>query len=282
MKVEAIIPVRNDNVSFYRICEKFREQIERLKEPNDFGACIVDDCSTDGTGDDLLRYIKGKKQFRYFRMQERGNAGGARNKGIETSSADYLVFCDCDDNIDDDYCETLIKAIEESNGVDIIIFGFKRIDKNGETEWIPPTENLEEKYAFVPVGPWCKCVRRDKIARFPEGVFCEDCVWWFLQADKIDNIASVAKPLYIYDRTSNGFSASLETFEREPRTLEDLAFNNILINKGLNDKVPSDCLRNLALMYDIRNQLGKKQVREAWANRFHKIYSSIVCGRWGF
>ena len=60
----------------------------------DFELIIIDDGSTDNTGDIIQEY--NDKRVKYFHQFNRG-PGPARNKGIKKSSGKYLAFLDSDD-----------------------------------------------------------------------------------------------------------------------------------------------------------------------------------------
>ena len=288
MKIEIIIPVRNCPSRVFRLLAELQNQLRQVNAvTTEVGVCIVDDASTDETGETVKGFVDGRRAggeewWRFIHLHERRNAGGARNAAARTSNAPWLAFFDADDTITPDALQTLLGAFTGLIDEDVIVWGYVKKTKQGDSMWSPSFENCKTDIIKAPVGPWVKAVRRDKFVPFPEGVFCEDCPWWFAQADKLTKAKIIPEAIYVYDRRDNCFSATLETFSRHPRTLEDLAYNNVLVEQGLNDRAPSDCLRNLALMYDLRNKLRKPEVREAWAKRFHTEYLNILSGRWSF
>lgn len=287
MELEFIIPIRNCPHGGLKIISNVSEQIRRANRKygeGQVGLCVVDDASDDYTAEVVSRclFTVERPELRILKLEKRVNAGGARNAGVNTSNSRRVAFLDADDDIVADAVETILGASLERRDADVIMWGFQRLNKDGETAWLPKFGNPREDFAFAPVAPWIKAVKKDIFVPFPEGVYCEDCAWWFLQAEAINSIEVIPLPLYIYDRRGDCFSSTLERFANHPRTLEDLAYNNIILNEGGNDRAPSDCLRNLAEMYDIRNRLKKPSVRKAWMNRFHNDYLSVLSGRWAF
>lgn len=288
MEVEIIIPAHNCASACLRMLLNLMEQTsETNAEAPEIGVCVVDDASTDETAETIERFVDAVRRsgitgWRFVRRKKRGNAGGARNVGVEGSTAARVAFFDADDDIAEGALRRLLRAFAEAPDADCHIWGFTRLTKDGTTTWLPDFADPQTGYATAPVGPWIKAVRREKFVPFPEGVYCEDCAWWFAQADRVESVATIAEPLYIYDRRSRCFSTSLEQFQNHPRTLEDLAYNNVLVASGDNDRAPSDCLRNLAALYDLRLSLRKDCVRKAWANRFHNDYMGVLSGRWTF
>ena len=56
---------------------------------------IVDDCSTDNTGDIVAQYTS--ENVHYWRQLQNTGVAGARNKAISMAKGRYIAFLDCDD-----------------------------------------------------------------------------------------------------------------------------------------------------------------------------------------
>ncbi|MBN1594253.1 MAG: glycosyltransferase family 2 protein [Candidatus Coatesbacteria bacterium] len=87
-KVSIIIPVYNDEAHVERAIQSALSQTLE-----DIEVVVVNDGSTDGTGDILERY----KDKIVIVTQENQGAGSSRNAGIDASHGDYLCFLDSDD-----------------------------------------------------------------------------------------------------------------------------------------------------------------------------------------
>lgn len=88
-KVSVIIPTYD---RAQMVCEAINSVLDQTCR--DFEIIVVDDGSTDGTGDVLsARY---GDQIRYLYQENQGRAA-ARNRGIDVSSGEYLIFLDSDD-----------------------------------------------------------------------------------------------------------------------------------------------------------------------------------------
>jgi hypothetical protein len=114
------------------------------------------------------------------------------------------------------------------------------------------------------------------------GVTCQDMAWHFLQCEKVNVVVKVdgSSPCYFYNRNSaSAVTNTLEWLAVNPRTIEQLAFDNDLVKAGMKDRIVSDVLRALADMYDIRHSLRSPDVRAAWAARFRKVVSNVMTGR---
>jgi len=73
-----------------------------------FEIVVVDD----GSPDDPLQVVKRYSSVCYLR-QENGGVASARNRGIQTSTGEYLVFLDADDRLLPNHLQTSLKAFQE-------------------------------------------------------------------------------------------------------------------------------------------------------------------------
>lgn len=125
-EVSVIIPVYNN--------EKYVEECVRSVQNQtfeDLEILVINDGSTDGSGEILERLLREDRRIRLFRQENKG-AGAARNKGLDTASGRYLVFVDGDDWIAPDYIEKLYAAAEERES-EMVICGFTCVTEAGET-----------------------------------------------------------------------------------------------------------------------------------------------------
>ncbi|UGY91832.1 glycosyltransferase family 2 protein [Streptomyces gobiensis] len=74
---------------------------------------LVDDCSTDATGEILDRAVRDLPRARVIRHDTNQGIAQARNTGIEAARGDYLTFLDGDDWYAPGYLAELLTAIEE-------------------------------------------------------------------------------------------------------------------------------------------------------------------------
>lgn len=120
-KFSIIVPV-------YNVMPYIKECLDSLVTQNykDYEICIVDDGSTDGSGEICDEY---KNKFPCIKLLHQPNQGVsvARNNALDMASGDYIWFVDADDYITGDVFEYLNKIIA-MHRCDTIIFGNEQPD----------------------------------------------------------------------------------------------------------------------------------------------------------
>ena len=147
---------------------------------------LVDDGSTDGTGELCDRLAEEDSRIRVFHKPN-GGSSSARNFGLDVMRGEFVGFVDSDDFVDADTYETLLRGIQESQ-VAIAQVGRDEMDENGELMpdvCIPPKEPVHVtagdfmKELLMHRGDCSFCtklLRADLLRerRFPEGKLNED------------------------------------------------------------------------------------------------------------
>jgi len=90
--ISIIVPVYN--------AEKFiKETIETVLNQTikNFELILVDDISTDNSYKIIHEYEKKDKRIKYIKLEKKGLAAGARNRGIKEAQGEYICFLDADD-----------------------------------------------------------------------------------------------------------------------------------------------------------------------------------------
>ena len=148
--VTVIIPAYNAEKYIGRCLDSVLKQSFK-----DFEILVIDDGSTDKTGDIVKRYAENDRRINYVRQKNEGVAR-TRNKAMKLAKGDYVAFIDNDDYIDDDYIEALLPR----EGEDVVMSGYKRPDENGKIIKEVCLKNVEWSKFVVPT-PWAKICKKD-------------------------------------------------------------------------------------------------------------------------
>ena len=91
---------------------------------------LVDDKSSDKTPDMINELSQKYENVKSIILEENtGTASGPRNRGIEESSADYVIFLDNDDILYPQMCQKLYEIIENEEA-DIVNCRYNIDEKN--------------------------------------------------------------------------------------------------------------------------------------------------------
>lgn len=114
--VSVIVPVWNVARLLPRCLDSLVGQSHRPLE-----VIVVDDGSTDGSGDVMLAYHEKHPEVHVVTQRHRG-IGPARNAGLSIARGEYVFFVDADDWVDADFVSHLV-GIAQSTAADVVISG---------------------------------------------------------------------------------------------------------------------------------------------------------------
>ena len=183
----------------------------------DFEALVIDDGSTDGSGEAALAAIGGDRRFRVIRQANRG-LSGARNTGLAEAQGAFIAFLDGDDGLEPGFLQALWEATLRE-GTDWAACGVRLVHADGGSHAHPamhggaapeapcrlPLTDAREVARLFP-SAWNKLYRRSLFdgLRFPEASWFEDHeVFWALAA-RTRAIAWVPDALYRHRRDRPG------------------------------------------------------------------------------
>lgn len=234
MKFSILVPTYN--------VEKYVEQcVESLLNQtckDDYEIILVDDGSTDSSGDICDRYAKNNPDK--IKVVHKKNEGlvSARQAGIEAANGEYSLFVDSDDFVESNLIETISDILTRNIGTDIVIFtmnyynGASKIPKKDllrQGETVFTNNNKKEIYEALIRTPYVtslclKAIRTSILKKDPTDYnlyydknMAED---WFRSIHILtaaEKIVYTAKHLYNYRTNETSISRSFrpDTIEKK-------------------------------------------------------------------
>lgn len=117
--ISVIIPVYNAEKTIKKTLDSIREQTFL-----NFEVIMIDDGSTDASGDICDEYTRYDKRFKVKHKQNQG-VSAARQDGIDMSKGEYTIHIDPDDWVEQPMLKELYRKAVESNA-DMVICDFLR------------------------------------------------------------------------------------------------------------------------------------------------------------
>ncbi len=182
------MPLLSVVVPAYQVVEWLAESLRSVLDQSlrDLEVVVVDDGSTDGTGELADRIAADDPRVRVIHQPNAG-LGAARNAGTAAATGELLTFADSDDLVVPGAYERLAASLRET-GSDIAIGSVERL--RGEGTFMTPLMRQNHRdplrgvridaapLLLADVFAWNKVYRRDfwdrHALRFPEGVRYED------------------------------------------------------------------------------------------------------------
>lgn len=200
--ISVIMPVYNTKQYLEQAIESVLYQTFQ-----DWELILVDDGSTDGSGEMCDYYVKKDCRICVIHQNNKG-VSEARNTGMKHASGEFIQFLDSDDWL---YPETLRTAYEvaTSSGSDMVIFDaqyeskdFSWHEKSTIPDGIYDSEVILAKLAEPSIPPytWNKFCRRSLYegSFFPKDEKWEDVAVTFYPVFRAKKITVLGKPLYHY------------------------------------------------------------------------------------
>ncbi|MBQ3052754.1 MAG: glycosyltransferase [Clostridia bacterium] len=212
-KITLVIPI-------YMVENYLEECLESVVNQTftDFLCILVNDGSTDSSGQIAERYVEKYPEIFKIINQENKGLSGARNSGIEITETEYIAFLDSDDIAMPDFLKDLYEAAVKEN-VDIVEGGFVKFYENGSTVNVDPvlkgksliSENKNVICDFTVVA-WNKLYKtslfKDTGIRYPEGLIYEDTGTTPLLLARCNSVCSIHQPLIYYRQRKGSIMAS--------------------------------------------------------------------------
>lgn len=245
MKLSVIVPV-------YNVEKYLAECVNSLLSQTltDLEILLVDDGSTDSSGEICDRYAAEHPGIITCLHVENGGQGRARNFALPLAKGEYLGFVDSDDWVLPDMYEKLCRRADETEA-DIVACDFlERFDDGTERE--VPGAFQDHPLSFA--GSCCNKVFRAALVdglRFPEErLWYEDFYFSAVMLIRSEHTEYIREPLYIYRRGqpstmhNNNASKNLDMLRIMDMLEPELTvrgrredFNFLLINHVLLDTI---------------------------------------------
>ncbi|WP_051348508.1 bifunctional glycosyltransferase/CDP-glycerol:glycerophosphate glycerophosphotransferase [Peribacillus kribbensis] len=264
------------------------EALESLHEQTfeDMEVCVVNDFSTDATGELIDKFVADKPKFKAVHLKE--NSGGCstpRNTGIAHTTGEYVMFLDGDDWYTIDACEKMVAAIERT-GSDFV--GGQVIRTNNYEIWYQrQIYNMERTninirefsmmlFDSLSVNKIYKRSFLDQNQlRFPEGIHYEDIVFTGKAYFLADSFSIIPEPVYYWRVVENADVKSITN-----RRFEFDNFKNRIVAHRLFDaflREHGDILyqankNNKFLRHDLKLYTNDYlEFDEDYKNKFHEL-----------
>ena len=186
---------------------------------------LVDDGSPDNCGAICDQYSDVEQRIKVIHKQN-GGLSDARNKGIDASSGEFLVFVDSDDTILPEMIEKLYRRIVIDQS-DMAFCGYKQVNQYGEflSEVALPDNVLTgfdalkvsyESQGVLYTITWNKLYKRHlfQSIRFPVGKYHEDEYTTYLILDQCRRISIIREALYIYYQRADSIMQEVYSVKR--------------------------------------------------------------------
>lgn len=225
--ISVIVPIYNVEEYLEECLNSILDQTKKNIE-----VIMVDDGSTDGSGDIAKKFSEEHPNFRYF-LKENGGLGCARNFGVKKARGKYIMFMDSDDIISPDLYEKMFISAQKNNS-DVTICNVARF--NSKRTWIANlhkrvfsnidlnthiTKNPNLIYDTISCN---KLILRsfweENHFTFPENILYEDIPVIIPLHFKANNV-SVVESAYYFWRLRDGVSKSITQHADSLRNIED-------------------------------------------------------------
>lgn len=203
--VSIIVPVYNTAKYLHRCLDSILQQSFK-----DFEVLLVDDGSTDNSGEICDEYAAKDSRIRVFH-KENGGVSSARNVGLDNAVGEWVTFVDSDDELN---FEGLGLDYEQLSNVDLILTAYcGKIGATCELNVVEREENHDFKtflsenlnYGIFSVV-WGKFFRKEKIGNLRFDVAMkigEDTLFTLMFLNAINECKIVNTVTYIYNQPQN-------------------------------------------------------------------------------
>jgi glycosyltransferase involved in cell wall biosynthesis len=255
---------------------------------------VVNDASTDGTGDAARRVLENCGRS-YKVMEHEVNRGecGSRNTGIGVANGEYVVFVDADDLVDVNYLSILYKTVSSSENCDMAFCGHRSLEALNDKETAYPIQidwdynYSAEDFAVMKINTKISIVVGSVIYRkkfidnlglqFKEGCICGGDTEFLLKALAMSEATAVSRECpYIYRLHGNmGSRAGHTTLEQNVRRYTDLIQAHIRAGHYIVEHSKSPSVVRVAKYMLLPKHYLKMFTMHAWRNDREAFFADL-------
>ena len=229
-----VIPVYNAKASLERCVDSWLCQTRK-----DLEIILVDDGSSDGSGELSDRLVENSDGRVRVIHQENSGVSAARNAGIRAAKGEFLLFTDSDDYVEPDYLEKMA-ALQENSDADLVLCGYHHLYDGADIVKVPGETHVsamaEFRQEFLELYkksdlnmPWNKLYRKALAGVFDTSLSLgEDLLFNLEYLSKCRRVAVLGEPLcwYVQDMGKTTLSSEkrqnrMELAERICRETEN-------------------------------------------------------------
>lgn len=176
---------------------------------------FVDDCSTDNSVEIAEKWAPKFNSFYLVRNKTKRWNGGSRNAAMWLSTGNYTLFMDSDDWFADEYClESIAEALEVNNYPDLLRLSYYSLIGSELALCDLGGQNTIPAIVHDPnVACWTKCVKTEKLVKFPENTLMEDVTQHIAQLDNVESVAAISYGIIVWNRNNSNSCSRDETLQ---------------------------------------------------------------------
>lgn len=220
VSVSIIVPIYNVEEYLGECLDSVVAQSMRTKSFGSLEIIMIDDGSTDSSGEIARKYAEKYEDFYYIR-KENGGLGQARNYGVNYVHGEYIAFLDSDDIVPE-YAYEKMYHMAKKTGNDLIVGDVLRFNTNRSytsnlhrkalKNACEHTHILEKPELVYDTTSWNKLYKLDwwkeNGFRFPENILYED-IPVTIPAHFMANGVSILEDVVYYWRVRDGVNKSI-------------------------------------------------------------------------
>lgn len=218
-KISIIVPVYNTAKYLERCVDSIVAQTYA-----DWELLLVDDGSTDRSGDICDRYAASDPRIQVFHKPN-GGVSSARNLGLDHAKGEWITFVDSDDKVKNTLCEIIYDYSTKNSQCEILRYGYGWGKESSNTATISDKEyrlnnkeeiikTCDEVYYFEMI--WNAAFKAElvKDIRFDTNIdWSEDFLFMYECVSKCKEVYIINQALYHYFDTPNSLKKRIKSIK---------------------------------------------------------------------